>query len=107
MLQSYEGWLQADGYSVYDKIAARQKIQIVGCHVHVRRKFYEAKDYDPDRGNYALGVYRQLYDMEEDCQTMTAEERQAYWNIHSRPVLAEFKRLGEHTSELHSCGHIV
>lgn len=92
MLQSYEGWLQADGYSVYDKIAARQKIQIVGCHVHVRRKFYEAKDYDPDRGNYALGVYRQLYDIEEYCQTMTAEERQAYRNIHSRPVLEEFKK---------------
>ncbi len=43
LLADYEGYLQADGYQVYEKIAAEsEKIILVGCWAHARRKFFEA-----------------------------------------------------------------
>ncbi len=62
-LRDYQGWLQADGYGVYDKIGAKKGINLTGCHVHARRKFYEAKEYDQKRADHALEVYRLLYDI--------------------------------------------
>lgn len=91
-LQDYQGWLQVDGYGVYDKIGARKGIDLVGCHVHVRRKFYEAKEYDQKRAEHALEVYRQLYDIEEHCRKMSSEQRKEYRNEYSRPILEEFRK---------------
>lgn len=90
-LSDYEGWLQVDGYGVYDKIGARPGVNLVGCHVHVRRKFYEAKEYDPERAEHALEVYRQLYEIEAHCRGMSAQERHEYRNAHSRLLLEKFR----------------
>src|SRR5690625_635764 len=92
MLESYEGWLQAEGYGVYDKIADRQNIQMIGGNVHEHSKFHEAKDYVPVRGNEVTGAYRHLEDIDAYCQTRTAEERHDYRNVNARPVLEEFKQ---------------
>lgn len=91
-LREYRGWLQVDGYNVYDRIGARKGIDLVGCHVHARRKFYEAKEYDRKRAEYALEIYRALYDIEKRCCDMSSEHRKAYRNTHSRPVLEEFRQ---------------
>ena len=91
-LRDYQGWLQVDGYGVYDKIGAQKGIDLMGCHVHVRRKFYEAKEYDQKRAKHALEVYRQLYDIETQCRNMSSEQRHEYRNEHSRPILEGFKK---------------
>jgi len=91
-LCDYQGWVQADGYSAYDKIGAQKGIELVGCHVHARRKFYEAKEYDLKRAEHALEVYRLLYDIERHCSEMTNEQRKEYRNEHSRPILEEFRK---------------
>lgn len=77
---------------MYDKIATRNGIDLVGCHVHARRKFYEAKEYDQKRAEYALEVYSQLYDIEKHCRDMSSEQRKAYRNEHSRSILEEFRK---------------
>ena len=43
MLRGYEGYLRADAYSGYDALYASGKILEVGCWMHARRKFYEAR----------------------------------------------------------------
>ena len=47
-LQDYKGYLQCDGYSVYDKLGKKPGIQLVGCLVHARRYFHQALDNDPN-----------------------------------------------------------
>ena len=49
MLKGYEGYLQADAYSAYDALYARGKIIEVGCWMHARRKFDEARTSDAVR----------------------------------------------------------
>ncbi len=91
ILRDYQGWLQADGYAAYDEIGSRKGIELVGCHVHARRKFYEAKEYDRKGAAHALEVYRSLYDIEKYCRGMSHEDRKEYRDEHSRPYL---KNLG-------------
>jgi len=72
MLANYMGYVQCDGYQVYDKIGqANNDIILVGCWAHARRKFFEAKDNDPKRANYALEIIQQMYkiDKEQDQNT--------------------------------------
>ena len=43
LLADYRGYLQTDGYEVYEAIAgSRPEIRLVGCFAHARRKFFEA-----------------------------------------------------------------
>ena len=43
MFAGYQGYLQADAYSGYDRLFVDGKILEVGCWMHARRKFYEAR----------------------------------------------------------------
>lgn len=94
ILANYQGYLQCDGYSVYDKMAKMNPaIKLVGCHAHVRRKFFEAKDSDPKRAEYALKMYQQIYTIEKKLRTQKAtaqqikNERQTF----TKPLLEELK----------------
>ena len=51
LLAGYNGYLQCDGYAVYDKIGADPKITLAGCLVHTRRKFCDALDSDRKRAD--------------------------------------------------------
>lgn len=61
LLAHYKGYLQCDGYSVYDKIGADPKITLVGCLAHVRRKFHDALNNDKIRAEKALRLFREIY----------------------------------------------
>ena len=74
-LADYQGYLQCDGYKVYDKIGQREKIQLVGCLVHARRYFYDALDNDKKRANEALEIFRQIYEQEKKWKDQNAEQR--------------------------------
>ena len=39
LLKNYKGYLQTDGYLVYDAFARRQAITALGCMAHARRYF--------------------------------------------------------------------
>jgi transposase len=94
ILKDYKGYVQCDGYSVYDKMAkVNPEIKLVGCHAHVRRKFYEAKDSDSERANYVLNIYQQIYAVEKKLRTQnsTAEQIKNYRQEHTKPLLANLK----------------
>src|SRR3954453_21172554 len=68
IFHGFEGYLQADAYSAYDALFASGKIIEVGCMMHARRKFYEARTSDPPRSHQALARIKLLYDVERQAK---------------------------------------
>lgn len=65
VLDGYQGHVQCDGYKVYDKIASQHTdIILMGCLAHARRKFYEVKESDSSRSEYALQVFAKIYELD-------------------------------------------
>ncbi len=61
LLAAYNGYLQCDGYDVYDKIAGGSKdIDLAGCLAYASRKFHEALDNDQKRAEKALAIFRDI-----------------------------------------------
>lgn len=87
MLSSYSGILQSDGYTVYDKIGKREDIFLAGCLVHVRRKYVEALDSDPDRANYALDIFKNIY--HQETKAKESDDRKGHREEHIVPLLQE------------------
>jgi len=74
-LQGYKGYLQADAYTGYDALYATGTIIEVGCWAHARRKFFEAKNADPEPALYALGVIRRLYEVEWEAAKQAEKQK--------------------------------
>jgi hypothetical protein len=55
-----------------------------------RRKFVEAKPNDPVAAARALAVYRGLYDVEDRAKQCSAEERLAFRQRESVPLVNQF-----------------
>ena len=68
ILKDFQGHLQTDGYAAYDHFDKRPGIILMGCMAHARRKFYDAKEKDPERCEYALIMFRQLYALERKIE---------------------------------------
>lgn len=74
-LVNYQGYLQCDGYSVYDKIGTKKGIELVGCLVHARRYFHEALDNDKASAEYALKSFKSIYELERNWKEDSDEQR--------------------------------
>jgi transposase len=94
ILQGFRGYLQADAYSGYDALYAGGGVKEVGCWMHARRKFYEARTSDPARAHQALAWISRLYDVERDAKTagLDDEARRAFRDQRARPILEEIGR---------------
>src|SRR5690606_34379842 len=53
MLKDFQGYLQSDGYAVYDRIGARDGITHLGCWAHARREFIKARSSDKQNAEIA------------------------------------------------------
>ena len=95
-LNSFNGYLHADGYDGYHSLP--DNIKVVGCFAHVRRKFDEAlKGLSPkdQSGSLAMVGKRfcdKLFSLERDFVELTAEERFEKRQTLSTPVFDEFYR---------------
>jgi len=92
-LKNFTGFLQTDGYSVYDEFALREEITGVGCMAHARRYFTEAQPVDPERSEWMLTRMQQLYAVERSAREnqLSHEERFAERQKTSTPVMKEIK----------------
>ena len=90
-LSGFEGFLQADAYSGYDRLYAEGKVLEVGCWMHCRRYFYEAAQADPARPCEALAFIRELYRVEREVKDASIEKRRAQREEHARPILVAFE----------------
>ncbi|MGX1023682.1 IS66 family transposase [Psychroflexus sp. MBR-150] len=74
ILLNYQGYLQCDGYQVYDKIGQQQGITLVGCLAHARRKFFDAKDNDSTIVNKILEQIQKIYLEEREIKKIAKED---------------------------------
>lgn len=76
VLKDFKGYLQTDGYAVYDQFEQHPEITLLGCMAHARRYFVKAKSNDPQRANYFLTQVQQLYQIERDLREQEADPDQ-------------------------------
>lgn len=90
VLKSYNGYVQCDGYKVYDNIAkAEPSITLLGCLAHARRYFEKAKDSDAERSHWVLSQIQTVYRKEAACRDGTMEERQKVRTEEILPILEQ------------------
>jgi transposase len=97
IFKDFKGYLQADAYSAYDGLYTSGKIVEVGCMMHARRKFYEARTSDPQRSHQALAWISLLYDVERDAKKRETADDDAFVALRhqlrherSRPIFDKF-----------------
>jgi transposase len=71
----YRGYLNADAHNLYDHLFAAGDIIELGCWVHCRRHFYEAKESDAARAHWVLAAIRRLYEAEAEAKKIIAEQQ--------------------------------
>jgi len=94
LLSTFQGYLQSDGYNVYDDISSRKGIIGVGCFAHARRYFDQAKESDPVRSEWMLLAIQQLYRIERQAREegMSFQERYRLRQERSQPILNTIKK---------------
>lgn len=97
--QNFIGILQCDAYKAYNSYQNQRnqqsrEIHLIGCWAHVRRKFFEAKEYKPKLTAWILKQINNLYQIEAELRKNKAgaSEREAIRIWKSIPI---YKRLGK------------
>ena len=98
--QYRDGYLVVDACPSYRQIAKDNRLTIVGCHDHARRKFTDAYDsltlkQKQTRGGIAkqaIKRYQALYKIEAGIKGLDPEQIKAARQKHSLPLLKEFKQ---------------
>jgi transposase len=93
-LDGWEGILQTDGYSAYDRVGG-PKLVHVGCWAHARRKFVDAVKVNKQDAEAVKMVTRMdalfLVDRHAREQKLGAEERLAFRLEHALPWVEEIR----------------
>lgn len=88
--------IQCDGYQAYPAWAKdKPEITLMGCHAHVRRKFFEAKDQHPRLVAWILRQIGHLYRIEKELREAKAGPalREAVRASQSRMIHRRLKKL--------------
>jgi transposase len=76
VLKDFKGYLQTDGYTVYDFFKEDKDITVLHCMAHARRMFFEAKDNDKAVAEYALEQIGLLYNIERKAKEQQLDPEQ-------------------------------
>lgn len=68
ILENFSGYLQTDGYTVYEIFDKSKQITLIHCMAHARRMFHDALENDEQRSAYALEQIQKLYAIERMCK---------------------------------------
>lgn len=101
MLKDFKGYIQSDGYTVYDWFGKKAGITLVNCWAHTRRYFEKALEYDKKAAGYVLTQIQKLYAIERFARNMglSPGERKDIRLEHALPILNE---LGKWMAENYS-----
>ena len=95
-LRDFEGILQADAYSGYDRLFEDGRIVEAACWSHARRKFYDIHEQQRKLpgtvAHEALQRIAAIFAIEADIQGQRPEERMRQRQLRTRPVLDELQR---------------
>ena len=97
-LSGFAGYLQTDGYAVYEQFGRMADIVHLSCWAHARRYFDKALDNDNALASTAMHLIQKLYDIERTAreQELTAEQRKELRLKKSLPILNE---IGKHIAD--------
>jgi transposase len=89
LLQGFRGYLQTDGYGVYDKVGKQKEVVHLACMAHARREFDKALLNDKARAEVALLYIQALYAIEQKAreQGLSAQQRKELRLAEALPVL--------------------
>jgi transposase len=89
MLKDFSGYLQTDGYQVYDYFDGRKDIRQLHCMAHARRKFSEEIENNPAIAEYALAEIQKLYAIERKAREaeLSPEEIKTLRHHQAVPIL--------------------
>ncbi|WP_310622411.1 IS66 family transposase [Flexibacterium corallicola] len=93
ILQGFEGMLQVDGYTGYNRLQERQgsPVPLAYCWAHARRKLFEvARNKSAPIAEQGLRQIGQLYKIEERIRGQSAELRHQARQQHSKPLIEAF-----------------
>lgn len=98
LIGNFKGYLQTDGYSVYDWFAKQAGITHVGCMAHARRYFEKALNYDAEKAGQIMALIQQLYVVEREAKEkeLTPAERKELRLEKSLPIINELGKLIVH-----------
>ena len=94
-LEGFAGTLLADCYSGYEAVRTRSDGRIVraACVAHARRKVFTARDNHPAHAATMLGMFQELYDIEDRAKPLTAEERRELRQAEAQPIWENLRDL--------------
>ena len=67
LLKGYKGYVQTDGYKVYNMLSglSQGEIILMACMAHARRKFFEARTNNKSFSDKGLSLFAPLYAIEQ------------------------------------------
>lgn len=94
ILDKFRGYLQTDGYAVYEQYGKKADVTHLCCWAHARREFFEAKANDENRASLALVFIQKLYAVEAHCRGngLDAAQRKEYRLDNAFPLLEAFSK---------------
>jgi transposase len=98
-LKDFKGFLQTDGYQVYEEYGKRDGIELVGCMAHARRYFEKALDSHRDMSQHVLSLLQNVYAVEREIKEQNCSDQETIElrNKRSAPILSELKQwLDDH-----------
>ena len=89
LLHDFSGYLQTDGYVVYEEIGQRKGVVHLACWAHARREFERALDNDRKQAETALSWIQDLYVVERQAreEELSPDERKELRLARSLPII--------------------
>ena len=95
-LREFQGTLQSDGYTAYDKIGGKGMVHVC-CLAHIRRKFYDALQVNKEDGHARAVMQKigELYAVEKEARELglDADARRELRRSKSQPLLEPLREL--------------
>jgi transposase len=98
LLKDFNGYLQTDGYIVYEWFAKKPGITHLGCMAHTRRYFEKALSYDAEKAGQIMTLIQQLYAIEREAKEagLTSSQRKELRLEKALPAMNALGKLIAH-----------
>ncbi|MBD0295237.1 MAG: IS66 family transposase, partial [Flavisolibacter sp.] len=94
IVKEFTGYLQTDGYGVYDAFEDREGVTLLHCMAHARRMFVDALGNDQARAAYVLEGMQQLYQIEQRAKEQQLSFETIAW-LRQQQAMPVLKQLGQ------------
>jgi len=93
-LSNFKGYLQTDGYAVYEHFGRKEDVSHLACWAHARRMVEKALDNDKERASTVLLWVQKLYAIERIAREdgLSDQDRHELRLQQSLPILNEISR---------------